>query len=252
MTATCAVSPMAPTSSRRRAGVVAVCVCAAAAVGLSTRAVAQSAGPAAIGAHVGSVAVEVFTNVTGVQNDTWIGKGIAEAVAVDLGGTTDGESRSRWRVRGAYQRVADSLRITAELVDVAGGRTLNAVTVDGMMSDLSALQDELGRRLAGMLRVASTRDAGIPPGGERNGSRLRVAPWDGIRAATGHVGRPGHVRRTGHVRAPLSRACRRHGDASRRHRDGRPVAVSLPPTACYTVVRIQPYRVLLGVGPSAA
>ena len=117
----------------------------------------------------------VRAQASGAPADAWLGEGIAEAVAVDLGGRTDaGNGAVRWLVRGAYQRVNDSLRITAELVDVAAGRTLNAVKIDGMVSDLFALQDELGRRLAETLRthgVAGTLDTGMAPGGERNGLR---------------------------------------------------------------------------------
>ena len=103
----------------------------------------------------GLVAVSVFTNLTGDRADAWIGVGIAESVAVDLGGHVgaDGGVES-WRVVGAYQRVDENLRITAELVDVPTGRTLNVSKIDGRVSDLFDLQDELGRQLAALLRLA--------------------------------------------------------------------------------------------------
>ena len=151
-----------------------MCVCASAALSLAALAVAQPTNVAAANAPAGLVAVEVFANVTGARDDAWIGVGIAEAVAVDLdASTTDGQDRARWLVRGAYQRLNDSLRITAELVDVATGRTLNAVKIDGMLSDLFALEDELGRRLAESLRthLAGSSETPLAPDGERNALR---------------------------------------------------------------------------------
>ena len=154
-------------------------VCVAAALALPVRSVAQSADTASTGNPVGQIAVEVFTNVTGARDDAWIGVGIAEAVAVDLDVSTTGrQDGARWLVRGAYQRINDSLRITTELVDVAIGLPTDAVKIDGMVSDLFALEDELGRRLAQMLRshgVTGALDMGRVPGGERNGLR----PADG-------------------------------------------------------------------------
>ena len=101
----------------------------------------------------GHVAVAVFTNVTGEQADAWIGLGIAESVAIDLGGSVESaDGSARWRIVGAYQRVGDNLRITAELVDVPTGRTLNALKLDGQVSDLFGLQDELSRQLTALLR----------------------------------------------------------------------------------------------------
>ena len=154
---------------RGSATIAAVSVCATLALALPVRSVAQSRG-----APEGQIAVEVFANLTGAEDDAWIGAGIAEAVAADLGaGLAGGGRRARWLVRGAYQRLNDSLRITAELVDVAAGRPLDAVRIDGMVSDLFALQDELGRRLAEIFRthVAGSPETPLAPGGERNAPR---------------------------------------------------------------------------------
>ena len=117
----------------------------------------------------GHVAVEVFTNVTGEQADAWIGFGIAESVAIELGGRGESaDGGTRWRIVGAYQRVGDNLRITAELVDVPTGRTLNALKLDGQVSDLFGLQDELSRQLAALLRRHAASSAPTIAGGERS------------------------------------------------------------------------------------
>ena len=101
----------------------------------------------------GPVEVDPFTNVTGDPADAWIGQGIAETVATDLVGVVEA-GPTRWRVVGAFQRVGEVLRITAELVEVATGRVHTAVKLDGTVSDLFELQDELGLRLADFLRTA--------------------------------------------------------------------------------------------------
>ena len=105
--------------------------------------------------HRGHVTVDVFTNVTGDPSDAWIGMGIAESLAADLGARSIGrEIRTRWHVRGAYQRLGTRIRITAQLVDGSAGQTVNAAKVDGDVSALFALEDELADQLARALRLA--------------------------------------------------------------------------------------------------
>ena len=122
------------------------------------------------------VAVAPFFNVSAVPNDAWIGTGIAETVAADLGGNGrvrvvahealaremggaafgpgggDAERVARvagrrlgagWLVTGGYQRLGDRMRITARLVDTATGAVAASVKVDGVVGDLFALQDEV-------------------------------------------------------------------------------------------------------------
>ena len=119
---------------------------------LPTPTVAQEDDSGATDRETNAVSVEPFTNVTAVPSDTWIGEGIAEAIAVDLS-ITPGINLDtvRWFVRGAYQRINNRLRITAEFVDATTGRTLDVVKLDGELSNLFALQDELGTRLAEFL-----------------------------------------------------------------------------------------------------
>ncbi len=103
----------------------------------------------------GRVTVDVFTNVTGEPGDAWIGKGIAESLAADLGAISiDLEIKTHWHVRGAYQRLGTQIRITAELVERAAEQTVAAAKVDGNLSALFTLEDELADQLAHALRRA--------------------------------------------------------------------------------------------------
>ena len=120
--------------------------------------------------------VEAFENLSGAAADEWIGRGIAEAVAADLGGRVDtGDGAVGPRVRGSYQRIGDRVRITATLVDGVVGPMEDAVKIDGVVSDLFALQDELAARLAGLLgRQVTMGDAAPVPGGGEEGVAGRL------------------------------------------------------------------------------
>jgi TolB-like protein len=115
--------------------------------------------------------VAPFVNLSQQVDDAWIGAGIAEAVAVDLGqsGAVSGadvlavavpaagdpplgdtalraaaqQDGAAWLVQGAYQHVGMALRITGRIVDVRNGRTVYAVQADGLLSELFDVQDEL-------------------------------------------------------------------------------------------------------------
>ena len=101
------------------------------------------------------VAVDVFTNVTGEPVDAWIGMGIAESLAADLGALSIGpRTRTRWHVRGAYQRLGTRIRITARLVDRATEQTVDGAKVDGDVSALFALEDTLAAQLTHALQRA--------------------------------------------------------------------------------------------------
>ena len=101
----------------------------------------------------GPLEVAAFANLSGDPADAWIGDGIAATLAADLGRTAGAAPRGL-RVNGAYQRSGDLLRITARLVDAASGLVVAATRVDGAVSDLFGLQDELAARLAEAARRA--------------------------------------------------------------------------------------------------
>jgi serine/threonine protein kinase/Flp pilus assembly protein TadD len=123
-----------------------------------------------------SIAVVTFANITGEPADEWIGSGIAETVTADLknvkGLTVIGRDRvfdalrnlepaesraqderfgigigrglgARWIVAGAFQRLGESIRITARFVEVATGAVLRNVKIDGRLDEIFALQDRI-------------------------------------------------------------------------------------------------------------
>ena len=98
--------------------------------------------------------VTPFRNISGNPVDDWIGEGIAATLDVDLA-PYGAHAPKRWLVHGGYQRLADRIRLTAELVNATSGRAEFTTTVDGTMSELFALQDELSARL--VRAVASVR-----------------------------------------------------------------------------------------------
>ena len=140
-----------------------------------------------------AIAVAAFANITGAAEDDWIGLGIAETITADLAGNgtltvvgSDAVAASlrslepgsaadpseapalragrlvgaRWIVSGGYQRLGDRLRLTARIVDVATATVRHAITVDGRLAELFALQDELS---AGLQRGLPIGDVIAPP-----------------------------------------------------------------------------------------
>lgn len=174
---------------------------------------AQDLG-AAPGNGPARVAVFRFTNISQAAADDWIGAGIAETVASDLGGVaglsvigleltgsapatlgvgdaTDGGNTTAmevgrrlgaaWIVVGAYQRVGDHLRITARAVEVATARVVRTARIDGQVGDLFALQDQLGAQIRDGLaeesgRFAVSAASRVPTTGERTTPRDTRAP----------------------------------------------------------------------------
>ena len=127
---------------------------------------ALRAQEAAASTATDTIAVTAFENITGAAEDDWIGVGIAETLAADVatGGalsvgltpTEAGrESGARWVITGAYQRVGDQLRITARVVEVTTDAVVHTAMVDGPMSELFALQDQLSAELSRGLTASS-------------------------------------------------------------------------------------------------
>ncbi len=131
-----------------------------------------------------SVAVMTFVNITREPVDDWIGTGIAETVSADLknihGLTVIGRARiydalrnlstdahlndalaidigrrlgATWVVVGGFQRIGQSVRITANLVDVATAALRRTVKVDGRIDDIFGLQDKIVYELSQGLNV---------------------------------------------------------------------------------------------------
>ncbi len=111
----------------------------------------------------GSLEVAAFENLSGDPADAWIGDGIAETLAADLGPALAAVPPGL-RVAGAYQRMGARLRITAQLLEPDRGRVVAGTRVDGALADLFGLQDALVARLAEAVRRArpSAAAAGRP------------------------------------------------------------------------------------------
>lgn len=99
--------------------------------------------------------IDPFDNLSGRPDDNWIGAGIADVIAADLAAA---RAEGRWLVRGAYQRVGDQIRITADLVRSDSGSVLTSIKVDGVFAELFRLQDRLAARVMAAIRDLRQRD----------------------------------------------------------------------------------------------
>ena len=149
-----------------------------------------------------SVAVLNFANITGNPADEWVGQGIAESLTADLthlksivvvpreqifelqrslnelGRRIDERQAielgrrlgASVTISGAYQRLGDRIRITAQIIEVSAGRQLATVKLDGRVEDLFDLQDTLVKELAEGLSVdVAARDrSGIAVAGTQS------------------------------------------------------------------------------------
>ena len=109
-----------------------------------------------------TVAVTIFSNISGATEDEWVGAGIVETLTADFerlaGVSVVGRQTgagARWVISGAYQRVGDQLRITARVVEVATDAVVHTAMVDGPMRELFALQDQLSAELSRGLTASS-------------------------------------------------------------------------------------------------
>jgi serine/threonine protein kinase/Tfp pilus assembly protein PilF len=143
------------------------------------------APPAVARPQQATVAVLNFANITGNASDDWVGQGIAESLTSDLtriksivvvpreqifelqrslnelGRRVDDRQAielgrrlgATVTVSGAYQRLGDRIRITAQGIEVSSGRQVSTVKVDGQLDDLFDLQDRLVNEIAEGLKV---------------------------------------------------------------------------------------------------
>ena len=129
-----------------------------------------------------TVGIMRFVNLSGADEDSWVGTGIVEALAVDLSGLTGINVVGRedetppaeptWLITGSYQRVGEELRIIARLID-RGGRIAETTKTDGPFGSLFDLQDQMAAELTAALQsrrmsggpVARPESEGGSPGG---------------------------------------------------------------------------------------
>jgi serine/threonine protein kinase/Tfp pilus assembly protein PilF len=126
-----------------------------------------------------SVAVLPFKDLAGTGENAHLGLGLADATITELAGVRsllvrptaailryqdrawDPEQAGRELevdavVDGSFQRSGSRLRVTVQLIDVAGGRPLWATKIDGTLDDVFRTQDEVSRRIAQALEVELT------------------------------------------------------------------------------------------------
>jgi RND family efflux transporter MFP subunit len=123
---------------------------------------APDAAPAAdrptdTAATTGGIAVLPFSNVSRNAADDWIGGDMTSALRTALADTdagrvvtltTDDEAlaletaearNAQWLVGGGYQRSGDRLRVTARVLEVAGGTLVRSFKMDGAVGELETL-----------------------------------------------------------------------------------------------------------------
>jgi TolB-like protein len=148
-------------------------------IGASAR---PGAGSERLAAH-DRLAVLDFDNLTSDPSHEWLRAGIAEALTADLkrlpGVAIVDRSRVRsvlaglgsephadpdarlardlsvrWTVKGAFQAIGPSVRITAHLVDARAEAVIHSVKVDGAIAEVFALQDRVLAGLSAHLEVS--------------------------------------------------------------------------------------------------
>ena len=144
-----------------------------------------------VAAYPDTVAIIDFENRSGNPVDDWIGGGIAESLAAELGRfagvgivprarlmkTLAAEAARdpaavgallgcRWVLSGNFQRMGGALRTLMQLTHVPTERAVLMEKVDGTPDELFAIQDTLGRKAAEALKLRDRIEAGA----------LRAAP----------------------------------------------------------------------------
>ena len=110
---------------------------------------------------VAAVVVRPFANLSQAPEDDALALAVGQAVAAHLAsantltvvGTEEG---AHWLVAGSIQRVGDTVRITARLVDLDSGSVVQSVKVDGPVADVTRLQDEVASAMSNSVREALT------------------------------------------------------------------------------------------------
>ena len=118
-----------------------------------------------------AIAVLDFTNVNADPESAWLSAGIADTVSTDLRGSGSFRVVDRWQIAetahrtggsvgrlatelhvafvvvGSFQRSGDTVRITARILDIAGGDAIADAKVDGRLDEIFELQDQVAQQL---------------------------------------------------------------------------------------------------------
>ena len=129
-----------------------------------------------------TLAILPLDNLSGNPDDDWIGIGVADSLAADLGRVSDLKVVPREKVLtvcttlgvedaeplrvgrtlgchlvlvGSVQRMGPSLRVTTRLSETGTGEIVATEKIDGKLDDLFAIQDRLAAAVAGSLDLAT-------------------------------------------------------------------------------------------------
>jgi TolB-like protein/TPR repeat protein len=129
-----------------------------------------------------------FENLSRNPDDDWIGSGVAESVAAELGRVPGlsvvarekaikvrkalGEAAGalelghalgcRWVLSGSYQRMGPALRMTSRLVETSTGRAVATEKLDGRLEEIFPMQDRLATSTAAVLNLTLPAPADAP------------------------------------------------------------------------------------------
>lgn len=140
----------------------------------------------AIGILPDTLAILDLRNLSGDPDDDWIGTGVAESLAADLGRVPglsvvplDKVARAaaqrrhdpretglalgcRWALDGTVRKVGDAIRITTVLRDVATGDVVATEKADGRQDELFALEDKLSEAVTASLHLEAASETTTP------------------------------------------------------------------------------------------
>ena len=161
--------------------------------------VVEEAAPRRTSAN--AVAVLPFTHLSQETADVELGTAVAQELsdrlatieAVTLVPSLDGAS---WVVGGGIQRLGETVRVTARLVDADAGRVVSSIKVDGSLGDLPGLREDVATAVSNSVREAlgietEPMRAAVPEADTvaiRTFSNVSGVPEDGALAqALGHA-----------------------------------------------------------------
>ncbi len=163
-----------------------------AAAGAALQAVVADEPPQPVAPATSAIAVLPFANLTAHPEDDWLGAGVAETVSTDLRSLSTlevvarqkveevlrhfgdaerddalalrvaRELGARWVITGGVQRLGDDVRLTARLLDGTSGAVARAARLDGPVSNIFKLQDQLVQALTAGLRAGLRGEQAAP------------------------------------------------------------------------------------------
>lgn len=148
---------------------------------VTERAALQFPQPEAAARPVSSIAVLPFKNLTGEDDDKFLGPGLADALIMRLSSIRELKVRPTAAVLrfnnvredplaiglelnvdalldGVYQRETDKIRVSVQLVSVKDGVTLWAAKFDENLTDIFAIQDSISEQVVRSLALKLSSD----------------------------------------------------------------------------------------------